>query len=419
MPSNPHPPAPSRRGLLGSAAALGALGVVGAATSAHADNRSRPVDHPSETDAAPGFGVFRQRAEAAHDAMQENFAANDGSDLLREFHPHRPHDNPYSYEWPFSQARIATIQLSRSIGGHALGLDDLIASRDRAQERYWHLPGGTTGLPGYASATNLEEGAHGTYFYDDNSWVALAELEDYLATDGERGDLDRVREVIALLRSAESTDPNLPAPGGVFWSQGDDGDRNTVATMPAAKVLLRLHQITGEQDLFDDAVRWVEWTRDTLLSPQGLFWDNIKLDGSIDRTFWTYNQGVPLGVEVLLYEITGDEVYRERAMALLAAIIDHYEVFTRGGVVDDQPVYFNAIMCSNLLYAESVLGKEVRGQEITQQIADRFWTDHRDPETNLFKHRNEWGELEVLRQAGLTRLQALAATPKKLWRDLC
>lgn len=419
MPVHLHLPSPTRRGLLGSAAALGALGALGLPATAHADPRSTPVEHPSTPDATPGLRVFRQRAAAAHTALQTHFAADDGSDLLREFHPHRVDDNPYSYEWPFSQARIATVQLSRTAGGRSLHLEELIASRDRGQERYWHLPCGTTGLPGYASATDLDEGAHGTYFYDDNSWVALAELEDYLTTDGERGDLDRVREVVALLRSAESTDPSLPSPGGLFWSQGEDGDRNTVATMPAAKVLLRLHQITGEQDLFDDAVCWVEWTRQTLLAPEGLFWDNIKQDGSIDKTFWTYNQGVPLGVEALLYEITGDEVHRERALALFDAIVEHYDVFTRGGTVDEQPVFFNAILCANLLYAESVFGADVCGQRVTQQLAARCWEDKRDPRTDLFTGRNDRGELEMLAQAGFTRLLALAATPKAGWNVLC
>lgn len=415
--SHPHHSI-SRRTALGAATATAAMLTTTPSLAAPRGQEDRmTTDKPLSP--VPGKGVARQRAVAAHDAMQKHFGTQDGSDLLREFHPHREDDNPYSYEWPFSQARIATDQLSRTVGGASLRLDDLIASRDRGQERYWHLAGGTTGLPGYASATDLEQGAHGTYFYDDNSWVALAELERHRASGGCEGDLDRVEEILALLRSARSSDESLPAPGGLFWSQGDDGDRNTVATMPAAKVALLLHQITGDASLLEDAREWVEWTREHLLSPEGLFWDHVKLDGTVEKMFWTYNQGVPIGVEVLLHQITGEDEHRQRALDLVDAVIDHYQVFTRGGRLDDdQPVFFNAILCANLLYAQSVLGDVVPGERITQEAAHRAWTDQRDPATDLSTRRNDKGELELLMQAGLTRLQALAAMAPPAWRHL-
>ncbi len=411
--------APTRRRVIGAGVAGACAGVAGIA-SACADH---PEDDSPGTVSLSGHAVHRERAARAVAALQKNFAVDDGSDLLREFHPTRSDGEPYSYEWPFSQARIAVLELAHA-GGHceeAVGdLEALIDSRDRGQERYWHTPGGTTGLPGYASATDLEQGAHGTYFYDDNSWVALAEIEEHLITCGQRGNLERVHEVIALLRSAEATDPNQVRPGGLYWSQGDDGDRNTVATMPAAKILLRMHQITGDESFLEDAIRWVDWTREHLLAPEGLFWDHVKRDGSIEKTFWSYNQGVPLGVEALLYRITGDAEHRKRAFELYRAIVEHYEVFDRGGRLDaDQPVFFNAILCSNLLMAQALIGEEFEGVRITRAVAERAWADQRDPATDLLTKRNDQGELEVLAQAGFARLLALAAMPRRHWADLC
>ncbi|MFC0673898.1 glycoside hydrolase family 76 protein [Brachybacterium hainanense] len=409
-PSSPAPrspsPALSRRAALGAAGTIGALAATGPLSSAQAEPGS-----------GPGHGEARDRARAALEALQRHFAIDDGSDLLLEHAPRREDDPPSSYEWPLSQARAATAELS-----HAPGVTDLapmLASRDRAQERYWHAAGGDTGLPGYASATDPATGAHGDYFYDDNAWVGMLEVEEHLLTDGRRGDVARAEEVMALLRSGWDDDPTHPAPGGVWWAQTDwNDDRNTVSNMPTAKLGIRLFQLTGAQEHLDLALRCVDWTREHLLADNGLFWDNVKLDGSIDRTQWTYNQGVPLGVEALLFEVTGDSTHRDRCLAIVEALIGHYDVWTEGGSLDAQPVAFNAILASNLLLAESVLGPEVPGRRLVAAMADRQWRLLRDPETDLFRRGADAEGTELLDQAGFARTQALAALPRPLWRHL-
>src|SRR5699024_10279374 len=162
------------------------------------------------------------------------------------------------------------------------------------------------------------------------------------------------------------------------------------------------------------------WTRETLLDPDvGLYWDNIKPDGRIDRTFWAYNQGVPLGAEALAFELTGEASHRENCLALVDALIAHFRPFDADGTLDDQPLQFTAIVLSNLLMAQSILGDQVQGRAITEAYAARLWDDRRDPETDLVTGPGESDEgIHLLDQAGFARSLALAAMPRPHWRHL-
>lgn len=405
----PSPNSPTRRGVL-AASALGGATLAAAPALADPSERLRPLP-PKETAA---------RAAAAAAALLDRFAAETDTDMLKERVPRQEGDPEFAYVWPLSQARAAVTELLPSRAQDA-ALVDAAQALLRAQEQYWYPQGGTTGLPGYTAATDSARGAHGDFFYDDNDWIALLEIEQHLFTGGREGDLDRAGELLELFRSGESTDPSLPSPGGIFWTQGDWNDsRNTVSTFPSAKVALRWYQLTGQEQALQDALRWMEWGRSTLLDPEvGLFWDNIDLQGRIDTTFWTYNQGVPLGCEVLAYEITGDRAHRERALVLVEAFLAHYAPFESGGEFDDQPIQFNAIALSNLLLAESVLGARVPGRRITEAYAQRLWRDRRDPVTDLVTDSRETDVgTHLLDQAGFARSLALAALPRPLWRHL-
>ncbi|HEX7351940.1 glycoside hydrolase family 76 protein [Brachybacterium sp.] len=411
-------PDPTRRQLLVGGASAAGIAAVPTATAAAA-----PV--PAERTAPPPERTAR--AVAAAEALMTRFRAETDPDMLIERVPRQDGDPEFTYVWPLSQARAGVTELiavleqtGRPVDAGDLDLAAADASLLRAQEQYWYPQGGTTGLPGYTAATDSAQGAHGDFFYDDNDWIALLEIEQHLLTDGTAGDLERAAALLELFRSGESTDPTLASPGGIEWTQGDwNQDRNTVSTFPSAKVALRLHQLTGEESALEDALRWMTWGRDTLLAPNGLYWDNIKPDGEIDRTHWTYNQGVPLGCEALAYEITGDAAHRDRALALVEAIIEHYDPLGEGTAFDDQPIQFNAILLSNLLLAESIFGARMNGRRITEAYADRLWRDRRDPETNLVSGSRETEDgTHLLDQAGFARSLALASLRRPHWRHL-
>ncbi|MEU2201499.1 glycoside hydrolase family 76 protein [Isoptericola sp. NPDC019482] len=346
------------------------------------------------------------RAVASYEAMQEHLYVHDGSGLYRERYPSGAEDRPYSYEWPFSQAHVATLDLTGMPGQAGRSFADDLADLSVGQERFWNADGGTTGLPAYDSYARAPYGDGGDIFYDDNEWVALAKVQQHLAT-GDRAALERAEEIFELVVSGWDTDPDHPAPGGVFWTQAPwSTDRNTVSTMPGAQLATRLYMLTGEERYLDWAERMVGWTDEHLLAPNGLYWDNVKLDGSIDRTQWSYNQGVPVGTYTLLYEATGEERYLEKAEAIAAA---SYRFYVTEGRLAGQPMFFNSIWFKNLLLLESVTGGHTY-RDAMAGYADTQWREARDSGTGLFDAGDE--HTELLEQAAMVQIYATLAWPR-------
>ncbi|MDM7830085.1 glycoside hydrolase family 76 protein [Cellulomonas edaphi] len=347
-----------------------------------------------------------EHAQAAYAAMQQYLYTVDGSSLYLERTVPTEEDQKYSYEWPFSQAHVATLDLTGIPGRVGRSFTDDLADRKVGQERYWNAGGGSTGLPGYDSYVRPPRGQGGDMFYDDNEWVALAKVQEYLAT-GDTAALNRAKRLFDLVASGWDTDASHAAPGGVFWTQAPwSQDRNTVSTMPGAELATRLYLITKKKSYLDWAQRSVAWTDKHLLAPNGLYWDHIGLDGTIEKTQWSYNQGVSLGAHALLYQATGDRAYLKQAKAIASKSLAFY---AQDGRLERQPMFFNSIYFKNLLLLESITGGHVY-RDAMQAYADNQWADVRDPATDLFPV--DGAPTTLLDQAAMTQIYATLAWPR-------
>jgi hypothetical protein len=350
------------------------------------------LTQPSASFAAPSPDgrafVNVARAVASYRALQRYLAVDDGSGLYHERYPVAADDNAYSYEWPFSQAHVATLDLTGMPGLLGAGFRNDLAARAVGQQRYWSTRG-TTGVPGYASYPEKPYGSGGDFFYDDNEWVGLLDVQHYLMA-GDRAALARAQRVFTLVESGWDNDTTHADPGGVFWTQATWSiDRNTVSNMPGAELGLRLYQITGRRSYLDFSLRMYEWT-------------NRHLPGQVQKTHWSYNQGVPVGVNVLLYQVTRDRTYLERAEGIARAA---YDYFVTQGRLSGQPAYFNSIFFKNLLLLESVTGGHTYRDAMASYAGD-VWRQRRDPATGLFSFASN-GETEAIRQAAMIQIYAV------------
>lgn len=361
---------------------------------------------------SPGYVA---QAGSSYDALQRYFAADDGSGLYHEQYPVESTDNSYSYEWPFSQAHVATLDLSAMPGRAGRTFEPALAAHDRAQVAGYWSDAGTTGLPGFASGAMPPYGSGGDFFYDDNEWVGLEDVQHVLQHH-DTASLKQAEKIFRLVRSGWDTDSSHADPGGVFWTQATwSSDRNTVSNMPGAELGLRLYQLTGRSSYLRWATRMYDWTKRYLQAANGLYWDHLDLQGNVDQTIWSYNQGVPVGVNVLFYRVTGDRSYLREARRIAAAA---YDYFVAGGRLDAQPPYFNSIFFKNLLLLESVTGGR-RYRAAMSAYAERMWLTKRDPSTGLFHFAASGDEhVQMIEQAAMTQIYAVLAWRPDKYRQL-
>jgi len=357
---------------------------------------------PADASVSSG-GSDAQRAQSGYAALQRYLAVHDGSGLYHEQYPVAA-GNAYSYEWPYSQVHVAALDLT-GMAGVGSRYRPALEAHDSAQLHYWSAAG-STGLPGFASGAEPPYGPGGDFFYDDNEWVGLQDVQHW-AMYHDSASLSQAQELFRLVESGWDSDASHADPGGVFWTQAPwSSDRNTVSNMPAAELGLRLYQITGEREYLDWSLRMYRWTNTYLQGPDGLFWDHLSLQGTVDQTIWSYNQGVPVGVNVLLYEVTHERRYLDEAVRIAMAAQSYFA----GDKLDAQPPFFNSIYFKNLLLLESVTHGSTYSRA-AQAYADRIWATNRDPATGLF-HFGGSAATQAIEQAAMVQIYAVLAWPR-------
>lgn len=340
------------------------------------------------------------RARASYGAINQYFDAGKGGLLLEEYP--NTQSNAYSYVWPYSQAAIAAEDLAGVPGaGHAGSVE--ADRRIAAYEFYWNS--GTTPT-GYDSYVRPPNGQGGDKFYDDNEWIGLNLIQRYKRT-GDRAALARAKDIFALVVHGWDTDPTHPCAGGVYWTQAPwSQDRNTISNGPAAELGAHLYLLTHDKSYLTWSQKMYQWAQTCMLAPNGLYWDHIDLAGNVEKTQWSYNQGVMLGAGVLLFKATGNPRYLRDAKSVAKASLAFYNT---PEMLAKQGAAFNSIWFKNLLILDSV-SPDPRYRKAMKAYSDYNWNTTRDPATNLYKFGE--GSVELLQQSGMTQVHALLAWPR-------
>ncbi|MCX7621426.1 MAG: glycoside hydrolase family 76 protein [Acidimicrobiales bacterium] len=308
--------------------------------------------------------------------------------------------------WPLGQVLAAALNLDALVESGKLGREQVPEPTTEelftALERY-RVDDGYGPHPGERPV-----------YFDDNAWIGLDFVQCHLQA-GRDDALAAARRVMAVVLSGEHPT------GGVRWVDRPGSPRNTCATAPAMQLALRLHALEPDSVLFEFAQRCSVFLRDRLLAPSGLLWDHIEADGTVERTYWTYNQGTSVSAWALL-AATGDRGAAQLARATLEATLVHFGP-GESDALWRQPPIFNAVMFRNLLAAAAILPdpdlmKGVR--EVATGYADRVWREARDPLTGLLD-QGGIGTYEgsCIDQAGMVQLLAVLALPEELLIEVC
>lgn len=223
-----------------------------------------------------------------------------------------------SFLWPYSGMLSGCVALVEATGEEKYKsiLENKILP---GLEQYWD---DSRQPPCYQSYPR-KYGPHGRY-YDDNLWIALDFCDYYRLTQTPQ----YLEKAVALYRYIDSGWSEEQG-GGIFWCEQQKVAKHTCSNAPFAVLGVKLYRLTGDTAYLEKAKETYAWTRKNLCDPSdGVYWDNINLNGDVSKEKYTYNSGQMIEAGVSLYEETGDEQYLREAQATAAGTDAFFRVKT-------------------------------------------------------------------------------------------
>jgi len=232
---------------------------------------------------------------------------------------------------------------------------------------------------GYSSAVNSWLPNTSDRFYDDNIGLAIYFLEAYAMNKN----VAYLNKAKLLWKFAESgMDQKLG--GGIYWSEQSRESKNTCVNSSASVLAFKLFEVTKDSLYFHQGKKIYEWTKTHLQDPKDhLYYDNIRLDGSISKSKFSYNSGYMMHASVLLYKLTKDSTYLKEAQDIAQSAYDFY--FFNYKLADGSPfrmkkkgsTWFTAILLRGYVDLYKVDGNKTY-LAVFQKNLDYIWDHGRD-----------------------------------------
>lgn len=312
------------------------------------------------------YGVTENKLLIEKYPFDENFKA----DYLNN-NEQAGQQKKYAYLWPFSgsfSAVNALMELSKDKADHQKVLDQkvLVGLHEYRDEQRKPV--------GYASYINSAPTSD--RFYDDNIWLGIDFTDSYIQT--KKADyLKNAKEIWGFVKSGE--DNKLG--GGIYWCEQKKESKNACSNAPAAVFALKLFEATKEKNYLNEGRRLYEWTKAGLQDPDDkLYWDNIQLNGKVDKAKYSYNSGQMLQAAALLYKLTKEKKYLMDAQQLAEACLSYF-FQTRDGIdfpiLKNSNVWFHAVMMRGYISLFEQDGNR-KYMDIFAKNLDLAWLNMRD-----------------------------------------
>jgi Glycosyl hydrolase family 76 len=332
---------------------------------------------------------YAGKVQQLHDSIYQYYY-NDKTKLFTETNDPAANEKKHSYLWPL----CALVQAANEMESLQPGKQYIYPVLQAIRQYYSTRPP----APGFDSYVVAEGG--GDRFYDDNQWIAITCLDAYNRTH-KKEYLDLSKEIYRFMMTGFSASTG----GGLYWKEGDTTTKNTCSNGPGVLIALELYKITHQKKYLDTALLLYQWTNKNLLSPEGLYYDAIKIPGNqVDKRYYTYNSGTMLQSNVLLYSITSDQRYLKEAQRLAAASLNHF--YKDGRYPGNH--WFNAVLLRGYIALYKADGEKKYIQSIISD-ADAIWNKEMVEKKPTGKHATK----KLLDQAGLLEIYARIAKLKK------
>lgn len=267
--------------------------------------------------------------------------------------------NKHSYLWPLC-ALVQAANEMESLEKGKTYLKPVLAAIDQ----YYNADPPAPGYNSYVTSEKAE-----TRYYDDNQWVGIACMDAYNRTKKKQY-LDISKTIYRFQISGYDT----VSGGGIYWRERDKSSKNTCSNGPGILLALQLYKATLQKNYLDTAILLYNWTNKYLLSPEGVYWDNIRMSNHrISKATYTYNTGTMLQANVLFYTITKDKMYLQEAQRLATAA---ESFFYKNNKLPGN-YWFNAVLLRGYCELYKVEKNKDRFKFFIDD-ANRIWQQERD-----------------------------------------
>ena len=246
--------------------------------------------------------------------FSENFPSN-GKDSLTYMQGGNVGEKPVSFLWPFSGVFSATnvlMKVPALKSKYQKYQDSLVIGVEQYHDKL-RVP------PGYqAYPVKLEKADR---YYDDNGLVGIDYMESYFNTKNPLY-LQRAKDTFKFILSGWNNDLG----GGVTWLEGHNDQKPACTNGMATLTALKIYQASREPYYLDQSKKFYIWMYNTLRDSTGVIANDIRTNGKVNRTFWTYNTGSLIEAAVILYQLTHEKQYLLQAQQLAADSYRHFSM---------------------------------------------------------------------------------------------
>lgn len=179
-------------------------------------------------------------------------------------------------------------------------------------------------------------GGHGPCFFDDNIWVARNYLFAYEVFKKDEY-LQEAEKIVNYIYTGWNDEL-----GGLVWNENGLTDAGTEQELErglsanACCIIINalLHKLTGKEGYLDWAFRFYDFCKKTQDAETKIYYNGIhtlicngvRMAGEVNKDLYSYNSGSMILADLLLYELTQKEEYREDAFLTAKAA---HEAFLR------------------------------------------------------------------------------------------
>lgn len=315
-------------------------------------------DSSSVQPPTPEASEYQKRVNKIHENIYKYFYDSNAK-LYYETNVPAANDNPHSYLWPLC-GLIQAANEKEALNSSGEYMKPVV----EAINQYYSAKGPA---PGYNSYVAKEKDSD--KYYDDNQWIAIAYMDAY-NRNGNAMYLNKADEIYTFMMTGH----DAKSGGGIYWRENDYSSKNTCSNGPGILTALQLYKVKKEQKYLDAAIKLYEWVNKYLLSPEGVYYDNIKIPSlEIDMTQFTYNTGTMLQSNVLLYEITKEQKYLTEARRVANAA--NWRFYQGSRFPDDY--WFNAVMLRGFIELYKI-DKDKNLLKNFIEAADYVWEKEKD-----------------------------------------